>query len=53
MLTLLNIGYEFVDVNYIILYFSVCLKNFIIKSKKKKRKVEKENKSISLKTVKM
>lgn len=55
MLTLLNIGYEFVDVNYIILYFSVCLKIFIIKSKKKKRggKVGKENKSISLKTVKM
>lgn len=37
MLTLLNIGYEFVDVNYIILYFSVCLKIFIIKSLKKKK----------------
>lgn len=50
MLTLLNIGYEFVDVNYIILYFSVCLKIFIII---KKRKVGKENKRISLKTVKI
>lgn len=42
MLTLLNIGYEFVDVNYIILYFSVCLKNFIIKSKKKKESGERK-----------
>lgn len=35
MLALLNIGYGFVDVNYIMLYFTICLKIFKIKSKRK------------------
>lgn len=43
MLTLLNIGYEFVDVNYIILYFSVCLKIFIIIKKKESGERKQEN----------